>query len=44
MIRDHVWLSDVQFAQLKPFLPTDKRGKAQVDGRKVISGIVHVLK
>ena len=27
-----------------PHLPTDTRGKARVDDRRVISGIVHVLK
>ncbi len=33
-----------QFARLKPLLPTDTRGKPRVDDRRVISGIVHVLK
>ena len=36
-------LTDDQFAR-KPHLPTDTRGKARVDDRRVISGIVHVLK
>ncbi|MFO1126571.1 MAG: transposase, partial [Methylocystis sp.] len=27
-----------------PHLPTDTRGKARVDDRRVISGIVHVVK
>jgi len=44
MIRDCFWLSDAQFARLKPHLPTDTRGKPRVDDRRVISGIVHVLK
>src|SRR6267378_4512433 len=44
MIRDHFWLSDAQFTRLEPLLPTDTRGKARVDDRRVISGIVHVLK
>jgi transposase len=44
MIRDHFWLSEAQFARLEPHLPTDTRGKPRVDDRRVISGIVHVLK
>ena len=41
---DVFWLSDAQFARLAPLLPTDTRGVARVDDRRVISGIVHVLK
>ena len=37
------WLSDDQFARLRPLLPTDTRGVRRVDDRRVISGIVHVL-
>jgi transposase len=37
------WLTDEQFARLLPFLPTDTRGVARVDDRRVISGIIHVL-
>jgi transposase len=44
MNRDHFWLSAEQFARLEPLLPTDTRGKPRVDDRRVISGIVHVLK
>ena len=44
MDRDYFWLSEVQFARLEPLLPTDTRGKPRVDDRRVISGIVHVLK
>ena len=44
MNRDCFWLSDDQFARLAPHLPTDTRGKPRVDDRRVISGIVHVLK
>ena len=44
MNRDHCWLSEEQFAKITAFLPTDTRGKARVDDRRVISGIVHVLK
>ena len=41
---DQFWLTDEQFAKIAPHLPTDTRGKARVDDRRVISGIVHVLK
>jgi transposase len=44
MDRDHFWLTDAQFARIAPHLPTDTRGKPRVDDRRVISGIVHVLK
>ena len=44
MTSSYFWLSDEQFARLEVFLPTDTRGKPRVDGRRVISGIVHVLK
>ena len=38
------WLSDEQWERIEPHLPTDVRGVARVDDRRVISGIVHVLK
>ena len=41
---DIFWLSDAQFARLEPLLPSDTRGVARVDDRRVISGIIHVLK
>jgi transposase len=44
MSGDLFWLSDAQFAKVQPFLPTDTRGVPRVDDRRVISGIVHVLK
>ena len=44
MNRDFFWLTKDQFARLKPLLPSDTRGKPRVDDRRVISGIVHVLK
>ena len=44
MRRNLFWLSDDQWDQIKPLLPTDVRGKARVDDRRVISGIVHVIK
>jgi transposase len=44
MSGDLFWLSDAQFAKVVPFLPTDTRGVPRVDDRRVISGIIHVLK
>ncbi|MBK9082660.1 MAG: IS5 family transposase [Rhizobiales bacterium] len=44
MDRDHFWLTDAQFSKIEPHLPTDARGKARVDDRRVISGAVQVLK
>ena len=38
------WLSDEQWQKIEPLLPTDIRGKDRVDDRRVISGILHVLK
>ena len=38
------WLSDAQFARLQPLLPNKVRGVPRVDDRKVISGIVHVIR
>lgn len=38
------WLTNAQFSKIEPYLPTDTRGKPRVDDRRVISGIVHVLK
>ncbi|GAB5378325.1 MAG: hypothetical protein AcusKO_47870 [Acuticoccus sp.] len=44
MRREHFWLTEAQFERLAPLLPTDTRGKPRVDDRRVISGIIHVLK
>ena len=44
MSGDLFWLSEGQFALVRPHLPTDTRGVPRVDDRRVISGIIHVLK
>ena len=44
MRRKLFWLSDEQWRQIEPHLPRDVRGKDRVDDRRVISGILHVLK
>jgi len=42
---DHrFWLSDAQFARLQPLLPNKPRGVPRVDDRRVISGIIHVIR
>src|SRR5260370_20823659 len=41
---DFFWLSESKLARLVPHLPTGTRGKPRVDDRRVISGIIHVLK
>jgi transposase len=38
------WLNDEQFARISPHLPAGTRGKPRVDDRRVISGIIHVIK
>src|SRR5580700_2999909 len=42
--RNLFWLTDEHWAKIAPLLPKDVRGKPRVDDRRVISGILHVLK
>ncbi len=44
MRKNLCWLSDEQRSRIEPHLPTDVRGVERADDRRVISGIVHVLK
>ena len=44
MSRNLFWLSDDQWQRIEPHLPTDVRGVERQDDRRIISGIVHVLK
>jgi transposase len=37
-------VTEAQMERLAPLLPDDTRGKERVDDRRVISGIVHVLR
>jgi transposase len=37
------WLNDKQWEKLQPLLPVDTRAR-RVDDRRIISGIIHVLK
>lgn len=38
------WMSDVEWARIEPHLPRGRRGAHRVDDRRVISGIVHMLR
>jgi transposase len=38
------WLSDTQWAAIERYLPKNQPGARRVDDRRVISGIIHVLK
>jgi transposase len=44
MRRNLFWLSGEQWMRIESYLPTDVRGVERVDDRRVISGIVQVLK
>lgn len=44
MTSDLLGLSETQFAKIAPLSPTATRGKPRVDDRRVISGIVQVLR
>jgi len=38
------WLNDVEWARIEPLLPRGRKGAHRVDDRRVISGIVHMLR
>ncbi len=38
------WPSAARMRRLAPLLPTDRRGKPRADDRRVIGGIVQVLR
>ena len=38
------WLSDSEWAAIEPHLPKGRRGAHRVDDRRIISGIVHMLR
>ena len=44
MSEHHFWLSNDPFERLKPLSPNKVRGVPRVDDRKVISGIIHVIR
>jgi transposase len=44
MARQLFWLSDEEWSRISPYLPRGRRGARRVDDRRVISGIIHMLK
>lgn len=44
MSRSLFWLSDEAWAVIEPHLPKNQPGARRVDDRRVISGIIHMLK
>lgn len=44
MARQLFWLSDEEWTRIAPYLPRGRRGARRVDDRRVISGIIHMLK
>jgi transposase len=38
------WLSEAEWARIEPLLPRGRRGARRVDDRRVISGIMHMLR
>lgn len=44
MSRSLFWLSDEAWAAIEPHLPKNQPGARRVDDRRVISGIIHMLK
>src|ERR1700747_1604468 len=38
------WFNDDQWAKIEPHLPRNQRGPTRKDDRRVLSGIMHVLK
>ena len=41
---DLFWLSDEQWAEVGRFMPTNQPGARRVDHRRVVSGILHMLR
>lgn len=44
MAKGIYWLSDAEWARIEPLLPRGRRGAHRVDDRRIISGIVHMLR
>lgn len=38
------WLNDRQWENVEPLLPKNVQGKRRIDDRRVISGIIHVMR
>ena len=44
MAKQVYWLSDAEWRRVEPLLPRGRKGAHRVDDRRVISGIVYMLK
>jgi transposase len=44
MAKQVYWLSDADWRRIEPLLPRGRRGAHRVEDRRVISGIVHMLR
>jgi transposase len=44
MRKQFYWLSEEEWQRIEPLLPKGRRGAHRVDDRRVISGIVHMLR
>jgi transposase len=44
MAKQVYWLSDTEWKRIEPLLPRGRKGAHRVDDRRVISGIVHMLR
>ena len=44
MSKQLFWLSEEEWRRIEPYLPHGRRGAHRVDDRRVISGIIHMLK
>lgn len=42
--KGYYWMSDAEWAPIEPLLPRGRKGEIRVDDRRVISGIVHMLR
>ena len=44
MAKGYYWISDADWARIEPLLPRGRKGAHRVDDRRVISGIVQMLR
>ncbi len=44
MRKNLFWLNDEQWAKIKPFIPMNRPGRKPRNNRRILSGIIHVLK
>jgi transposase len=44
MAKQLYWMSDAEWARIEPLLPRRRRGAHRVDDRRVVSGILHMLR